>query len=204
MQSVRGRFSMHGLINRGIQRFVTDTYGDARWRAAMGRAGFDFTDFEAMWHYDRSITPRLLMAVSQILDRPREEVLEDIGTYLVSHKNVEALRRLLRFGGVDFVDFLHSLDDLPDRARLAVSDLELPRLELVEESPHQYELRCYGEEPGWGHFFMGVLRAMADDYGALAVLTHNGIKRGCEVLQIQLLETEFAVGRGFELGARAS
>jgi len=193
---------MHGLINRGIQSFVTDTYGDARWRAAMGRAGFDFADFEAMWHYDNSVTPRLLNAVCEILDRPYEELLEDIGTYLVSHPNVQALRRLLRFGGVNFVDFLYSLDDLPDRARLAVSDLELPRLELFEDSADQYTLRCYGDEPGWGHFFMGVLRAMADDYGALAVLTHDGTTENYETIQIQLLETEFAVGRDFDLGAR--
>lgn len=195
---------MHGLVNRGIQRFVIDTYGEGKWRAAMARAGFDFTDFEAMWHYDRSVTPRLLQSVSDVLDRPRDELLEDIGTYLVSHKNVEALRRLLRFGGVDFVDFLHSLDDLPDRARLAVSDLVLPRLELSEESADTYVLRCYSQELGWGRLFMGVLRAMADDYGTLAVLTHLGTEGTCDVLQIKLLETEFAVGRGFELSARSS
>lgn len=194
---------MHGLINRGIQRFVTDTYGDAKWRAVTHRAGFDFVDFEAMWQYDRSTTLVLLQAVCDVLDRPYDELLEDIGTYLVSHKKPESLRRLLRFGGVDFVDFLYSLDDLPDRARLAVSDLDLPRLELLEESPDYYRLRCGSPEPGWGHLFMGVLRAMADDYGVLAMLEHEGVEEGFEVVGIRLLETEFAAGRDFELGVRS-
>lgn len=192
---------MHGLINRGIQRFVTDSYGAAKWRAVMRSAGMDYTDFEALWMYDDAITPAVLAAVCDVLDRPFDELMEDIGTFLVSHSNVEALRRLLRFGGVTFIDFLHSLDDLPDRARLAVSDLELPHLELVEKSAEEYSLRCYSDFLGWGHLFMGVLRAMADDYGVLAFLDHKGAEDVCEIVEIKLLETEFASDKGFELGA---
>jgi hypothetical protein len=195
---------MHGLINRSIQRFVTDTYGEAIWLASVSRAHVGADDFEAMWTYDDAVTYRLLAAVSDVLDRPYEELLEDIGTFLVSNQNVQAIRRLLRFGGVTFTDFLHSLDDLPDRARLAVSDLDLPRLELRENSADRFSLRCYDVSEGWGHFFMGVLRAMADDYGVLAYLEHKGFENGCETLDIALLETAFSDGRDFELGARSA
>ncbi|MGA9410028.1 MAG: heme NO-binding domain-containing protein [Roseobacter sp.] len=195
---------MHGLINRGIQRFVTDSYGATKWCAVMRNAGLDFTDFEAMWIYDDAVTPAVLASVCDVLDRPFEELMEDIGTFLVSHTSVEALRRLLRFGGVTFIDFLYSLDDLPDRARLAVSDLVLPRLELVERNTEEYSLRCYSGEAGWGHLFMGVLRAMADDYGALALLDHKGSEGGCEIVEIRLLEMGFALDKGFELGARSA
>ena len=123
---------MHGLVNRAIQRFVSDGYGQAKWDATAQLAGLETSEIEPMLTYEDGLTPRLLMAASEVLGRQYEELLEDIGTYIVSHPNVEALRRLLRFGGVGFVDFLHSLDDLPDRARLAVSDLELPRVELCE------------------------------------------------------------------------
>jgi hypothetical protein len=193
---------MHGLINRAIQRFVTDSYGEAKWLAATKDAGLEFSDFEAMWTYDDEITPKILASVCGVLDRPYEELLEDIGTYLVSHSNVAALRRLLRFGGVNFVEFLHSLDDLPDRARLAVADLDLPRIELREITSQHYALRCHEEDRGWGFLFMGVLRAMADDYGALVYLEHKGAPDGIETIEISLLEAEFAVGRGFELGVQ--
>ncbi|WP_299678980.1 heme NO-binding domain-containing protein [uncultured Roseobacter sp.] len=195
---------MHGLINRAIQRFVVDSYGAPQWAAVARRADLGFVEFEAMWTYDDAITPRVLAAVSDILDRPYDELMEDIGTYLVSHPNLEALRRLLRFGGVTFVEFLHSLDDLPDRARLAVADLTLPRLELREHGPHQYSLTCVGDIPGCGHLFTGVLRAMADDYGALVFLEHRGEADGVETVSIALLEADYAEGRGFELGAQAS
>ena len=194
---------MHGLINRAIQCFVTDSYGGDKWVETTRVADLSFVEFEAMLIYDDEITPNLLDAVSHVLKRPRDEVMEDIGTYLVSHPNVEALRRLLRFGGVSFVEFLHSLDDLPDRARLAVSDLNLPKIELRDHSPSQFSLICDSPVAGYGHVMMGILRAMADDYGALALLEHTGGGQGKETISITLVETEFAEGRTFDLGARA-
>ncbi|MEM9870005.1 MAG: heme NO-binding domain-containing protein [Pseudomonadota bacterium] len=194
---------MHGLINRAIQCFVTDAYGPEKWLEATRMAELDFVEFEAMMVYDAAVTPRILDAIAQVLDRPRDEMMEDLGTYLVSHPTVEALRRLLRFGGVTFVEFLQSLDDLPDRARLAVSDLHLPRIELREHAPNHFSLVCDCPVEGYGHVMMGILRAMADDYGALALLEHQGGGQGTEVISISLIETEFAEGRVFDLGARA-
>ncbi|MFL4470623.1 heme NO-binding domain-containing protein [Tateyamaria armeniaca] len=194
---------MHGLINRAIQRFVVDSYGTETWVEAARIADLGFVEFESMLTYDDEVTPAVLNAVSFVLNRDRDEVMEDIGTYLVSHPNVEALRRLLRFGGVNFVEFLHSLDDLPDRARLAVSDLKLPRIELQDHAPGHFSLICQSSLDGYGHVMMGVLRAMADDYGVLAVLEHAGSGDGVETISISLIETEFAEGRSFDLGARA-
>jgi hypothetical protein len=170
----------------------------------MLNAGLDFTEFEAMLTYDDALTPRVLDAAAEVLDRPRHDVMEDIGTYLVSNPNVEALRRLLRFGGVNFLDFLHSLDDLSDRARLAVSDLNLPRLELREHNARSFTLICDAPIVGYGFVMIGILRAMADDYGALVLLDHTGRHAKQEFISVVLFETEFATGRRFELGVSAS
>ena len=194
---------MHGLINRAIQCFVTDAYGAEKWLEATRVAELDFVEFEAMLIYPDDVTPRVLDAVAHVLNRPRNEVMEDLGTYLVSHPTTEALRRLMRFGGVNFVEFLHSLDDLPDRARLAVSDLNIPRMELQDTAAHGFSLVCDAPGAGFGHVMMGILRAMADDYGALALLDHHGSADGTETISISLIETEFAEGRVFDLGARA-
>lgn len=147
---------MHGLINRSIQSYVCDSYGMDIWIDLTQRADLDFIEFEAMLTYEDALTPLVLDGVSEVLGRPRAEVMEDIGTYLVSHPSFEAVRRLLRFGGVNFEDFLHSLDDLPDRARLAVSDLYLPRLELREHNPGQFSLICDAPVAGYGHVMMGI------------------------------------------------
>lgn len=194
---------MHGLINRAIQAFVASTYGEERWRDVMELAGLGFAEFEAMLTYTDEQSNKMLTAVTQVLERPLPEILEDMGTFLVSNPQVEALRRLLRFGGVNYVEFLHSLDDLPDRARLAVSDLHLPALELVEHSPGQFDLICQPGLPGYAYVMMGVLRAMGDDYGDLVILDHRGDKDGAEVISITLVETDFAEGRTFDLGAHS-
>lgn len=194
---------MHGLINRAIQCFIRDSYGRERWIEVAHLADLGFCDFEAMLHYDDALTGVVLTAAAQSLGVPRETVLEDMGTYLVSHPNVEALRRLLRFGGVSFVEFLHSLDELPDRARLAVDDLDLPQMELREFGSNNFTLTCRSDWDGFGHVMMGVLRTLADDYGALVFLEHKGGKPGTETIDITLIESAFAQGRSFDLGARA-
>ncbi len=192
---------MHGLINRAIQCFYRDTYGAQAWGDIVRELELDFTEFEPMLRYPRELTQRMVSAMAAALGKERETVLEDIGTYLISHPEIESPRRLLRFGGVTFVEFLHSLDDLPDRARLAVEDLELPALELYEYGVNQFSLSCRGEPEGIGHVLVGVLRAMADDYGALVFLEHLGHSGGGEVIEITLIEAAFAEGRTFELGA---
>lgn len=194
---------MHGLVNRAIECFVRDTYGDARWIDVVRAAALDVDRFEAMLRYDPAVTWQVLDAITGTLGKARDDVLEDIGTYLVSHPNTEALRRLLRFGGVDFVEFLHSLDELPDRARLAVDDLDLPQLELRDCGAERFILALRSERGGFGHVMIGVLRAMADDYGALVTLVHNGLRDGAEEIEIALVETDYAEGRSFHLGGAA-
>lgn len=195
---------MHGLINKAIQSFVCDTYGAECWENVTHLAELGFTDFEAMLSYEEELTQQVMAALSLRLEKPQEEILEDIGTYLVSHPNVEALRRLLRFGGVDFVEFLHSLDDLPDRAKLAVADLRLPQLELREHARDRFSLTIVGSAIAFGCVMIGILRTMADDYGALVFLEYQGGNQGVEIIEITLIETAFAAGRSFELGSGAA
>lgn len=193
---------MHGLINRSIQTFLRDTYGEPLWLDVVASADLPVAEFEAMLTYDDALTWRVLDAAAARLRKSRAMVLEDIGTYLVSHPNNEGLRRLLRFAGLTYEDFLHSLDDLPDRTRLAVSDLDLPELELRQHSGKRFTITCSGRLPGFGHVLAGILRAMADDYGALVMLDHGGQSGTQEVVEVTLVESAFAEGRAFDLGAR--
>ncbi|MEM7598376.1 MAG: heme NO-binding domain-containing protein [Pseudomonadota bacterium] len=197
---------MHGLINRAVERFARDTYGDAFWTSVAQSAGLEFSTFEAMLPYAYETTERVVEALAEALDKRQDEVLEDLGTYLVASPNTDGLRRLLRFGGTGFVEFLNSLDELPARAQLAVPDLPMPQLELREVDPTTFTLAVTATpETGdlFGHVMVGLLRAMADDYGALVFLNHMQDAPGQEIIEIILLEVAFAEAREFELGARA-
>jgi hypothetical protein len=138
-----------------------------------------------------------------VLRRLRDAILEDLGTFLVSDPSLDALRRLLRFGGVTFLDFLQTLEDTRGRGRLAVPDINLPELDLFEISPSVYTLQCRFPISGSGHVMVGLLRAMADDYGALVLLDHDGFSLDGELIVIQLLDETYARRRKFELAMQA-
>ncbi|MGP3697501.1 heme NO-binding domain-containing protein [Rhodobacter sp. NSM] len=193
---------MHGLVNRALECFLRDTYSPALWVEVARDARLGFDSFEPMLIYDPSETEAVIAAAGARLARPREALLEDVGTYLVSHPTTEPLRRLLRFGGVTFTDFLHSLDDLPDRARLALPELDLPDLRLTGQGQQRFRLICASPIAGMGYVMMGLLRAMADDYGVLVMLDHRGLTAEGEVVSIVLLDAAFSAGRPFDLAER--
>jgi len=194
---------MHGLINRAIQCFLAETYGTECWSHVARVAGVEPGGFEAMLTYEDALTEAVLEAAILRLGLPREMILEDLGTYLVSNHGFEALRRLLRFGGENFLEFLFSLDDLPERARLAVPDLELPEIELAEDAEEGFVIHCRGGWPGMEFILQGMLRAMADDYGALALLDVIARGPGGATLTVNLLDDSFHAGRSFSLAAVA-
>jgi hypothetical protein len=181
---------MHGLVNRSLQAFLTDTYGQTLWRGVAQDIGIDARGFEAMMPYDDALTAALTAAAAKRLSRPADALLEDLGAYLASR---DMVRRLLRFGGRDYPDFLLSLDELPDRIGLAVPDLAFPAIVVAEAGPRRLTVRC--SAPGYVQVLAGLLRAMADDYGALAV-----IDLGADgALGVELLDIQFAAGRRFDL-----
>jgi hypothetical protein len=192
---------MHGLINRSLESFIRATYGDGLWSELIGELDLGFSSFEPMLRYDDAVTQALIDTAADRLDKPRAALLEDFGTFLIAHPVAWRVRRLLRFGGVDYEDFLHSLGDLQGRARLAVPDLELPRLELIDHGQGSFTLNSTTDQVGFGYVLLGVLRAMADDYGALVFLEYLGRVDGCDSLSIRLLEAQFAEGRDFTLSA---
>ena len=190
---------MLGFINRAFECFLRDTYGPQVWGRVARDLGID--RFEPMMSYDPALLDRLITAAQAVLNRPRDTILEDVGTYLVSHPHLERLRRLLRFGGVNFVEFLHSLEDLPERGHLALPDLELPKLVLVDQGGGVFRLHCRMQIAGIGHVVVGLLRAMADDYGALVLIDHHGYDAGAEVVTVHLLDHQHSQGRAFDLAA---
>lgn len=191
---------MHGLINRSLECFISDTYGEPVWLGITKTANLGFDGFESMLQYDDALTYAVLDAAAEKLGKSSETLLDDLGTYLVSNPRLEALRRLLRFGGETFVDFLHSLDDLHDRAKLAVPELELPVLRLHGGDDNgAFLLTCKSPYAGFSNVIIGLLRAMADDYGALAFLQEGDRE---DEISIQIVEASFADGRDFSLSKK--
>jgi hypothetical protein len=190
---------MHGLVNRSIQYFITDTYGVNFWERVIDHAEVGFRDFDSFNTYDDALTVKLIAATSAILKRPLTTTLEDLGTYLVGNPSVYHVRRLLRLSGTHFTEFLTELEDLPERAKLALPDLDLPELRLLRCGPTDFQLSVDYPLPGAAYVVTGVLRAMADDYGALVVMDVNTNSEGREVISLTMPDPSFMAGRKFDL-----
>lgn len=169
------------------------------WQALVVELDSGIERFEPMFHYGSGVAERLVRLAEARLQKPKGALLEDFGTYLVAHPASDRVRRLLRFGGVNYEDFLLSLDDLAGRARLAVPDLILPETELTELGAGEYLVSFTRMQPGAPQVFLGLLRALADDYGALVTVDYAGPDAPPGSISLRLLETDFAEGRGFRL-----
>ena len=192
---------MHGLVNKSIERFILDTYGTNVWATVSRSMGETDLCFDALWPYPDDVTFHLIAASAQAVPKHVDDLLEDLGTYLVSHANCEHIRRLLRFGGVDFVDFVVSLEDIPDRATLALDDLILPRLEVISQTETEYRIKVQPIWRGFATVLAGALRAMADDYGALVFIDRVSPEVGWDHINLILFDTSFAEGRSFSLSS---
>lgn len=192
---------MHGLYYRALQCFIEETYGHRTWTEICQVAETSVSVFEAMLTYDSASLDRLLSAATARLDCAQAELLEDLGLFLITHPTTQGLRRLLRFGGESFVEFLFSLEDLKNRAGMAMPDLDLPAFELRGHSSSAFSIFLTHSKGGFGHVLVGALRALADDYGSLAYISHGGSNVGFETVLVELIEVDFSEGREFSLVA---
>ncbi len=186
---------MDALLLRSLQGYVRDTFGAPLWQAVCRRAALTTETFEPMLRYDPGTADRVAQSAADILGRPVETIWEDMGTYLVTNPGHEGVRRLLRFGGASFADFLLSLEEMPGRARLAMPDLRFPEMTLGELGPDRFEIRCLSRIRGLPRVLVGILTAMADDYGTLCVIEAAEESR----ISVRILDSMHAEGRRFDL-----
>ncbi|MEM8849864.1 MAG: heme NO-binding domain-containing protein [Pseudomonadota bacterium] len=198
---------MHGMICKSLETFLRTNHGHDIWAAVREQAEMDAPEFEAMQTYPDDLFLAVVAAAAERLGRPVSVLLEDVGTWICTTPPLEPVRRLIRFSGPTYEDLLWSLDEMHDRARLAVPDLDFPACRAEEIEPGQYEITVRWPISGAAAVMTGILRAMADDYGVLAMLD-RGARRQIdglwhEQISVTLFEAEFAPPRDFSIGVSA-
>lgn len=180
---------MHGLVNRAIEEFTRKTYGDALWVASAVSTGIEPRSLLLMSGYEDALTGRLMREVSGRLARSPRDLAEDIGAWVA---RIPSIRRLLRFSAPDFHGFLMALPELNGRAAMVVRGFDLPRITLCP-TPEGWEVLAECERI-WLYALSGMLHAMADDYGVLAVVEIVGDR-----IRVSIPLTDFTPGRPFSI-----
>lgn len=178
---------MQMLLDRAVDEFMRATYGDMHWEEldmlvsegvlAGGTPGVTYS--------------AMLKEAARRLSKPVDELFEDLGAWLARQ---EPIRRLLRFSGVDFRDFVMRLDELPGRAHMVVPELDMPELVVRQHDCSTLSVMVEGSQLNWPALLAGVLRGMADDYGALSLIVAEGNE-----ISVHISDESFAQDRGFEL-----
>lgn len=190
---------MLGVVNKAIEQFIQTTYGDRVWRNTMQLAQMVDHDIEPMLMYSDELTYQLLDGLIATTGKPRQDVLDDLGTFLVTPPHGRMVRRLLRFGGATFEEFLSSIADLNDRVALALPDLDLPSITIETRAADRVVVTVENRIHGFANVLQGLLRAMADDYGTLVFIDLGQSTGSATQLEVILIEQNFAKGAEFNL-----
>ena len=156
---------MYGMVNQGIQAYVTENLGDAVWNAIAGKAGIVDEEFETMLAYDDDVTYRLVAAASQVLGISATEVLDRFGAYWIGFASDTAVGRLLSFGGETFYEHLHNLNDMHDRIKLSLPHLNPPTFRLEQADGAVHRLHYFSDRVGLQPMVFGLLQGLAQASG---------------------------------------
>lgn len=181
---------MQALINRALDEFLRETYpgalSEAQRLSSIGL--WSGAGGHGLW-----LDQARIAQAADALGKTPADLLEDLGAWLARQ---EPVRRLLRFAGRDFREFASHLDELPGRARLVMPDLAVPAVSVVAGAAATLALTLTPPDQGTLALLAGILRAMADDYGALGLIFVEDGR-----ILIEITEDAFSQGREFQLGA---
>lgn len=178
---------MHGLILRALRGYLIATLGSDRWRDVLDGAGLHGEQPLTLLFGGSEALRRALESAARLLGRSCGVIMEETGVFVVTCPVQPVVRRLLRLGGATFEEFLHSLEELPDRARLALPVYDFPRVDLDIPGPGVFRLRCHAPSEELLGLALGALRAMAADYGQPATIERTAAGEGMEIV-IRLID----------------
>ena len=156
---------MYGMVNYGIQTFVTENYGEADWRDICARAGLKQESFEGMLTYPDEVTYKLVGALSEIYDLTAEAVLKIIGDYWVDYVAKTRIGKLMRFSGKGLSERLATLNDLHDRIKMSMPHLSPPVFEFETQEDGTHKLHYASAREGLEHMVIGLVKGLGRDTG---------------------------------------
>lgn len=195
---------MHGLICKPIETFIRVNHGPKVWDTVRTASGLEADGFESMRLYSDTLLARVVLASSHMLGRTRSDLLEDVGTWVCTYPPLDPVRRLVRFSGRTYEELIWSMEELRDRGHLAVPDLDLPACTVAQMGDGAFRISMSWVMGGAASVMTGMLRAMADDYGTLALIDREPMREiagggWVGALTVRLIDTNFAEPREFEI-----
>lgn len=164
---------MYGMVNQGVQTFVTDNFGHEDWLDVCARAGVADTEFEGMLTYPDDITYRLVGAICEKYGLSAADALETFGSYWVGFAKTTTVGKLMQFGGQDLADRLAGLNEMHSRVKISMPHLQPPHFEFEECDDGTFRLHYSSQREGLEHMVIGLVKGLAEESGDQIEITQD-------------------------------
>jgi hypothetical protein len=123
---------MHGVVNKAINRLITENYGEEDWNEIKKDSGADIDYFLSNESYDDSITFKLAGSASKVLNFSLKQVLTAFGEYWNLNTGQKQYGSLMQAGGNSAREFIINLPHFHSRVSLIYPKLTPPEFKIHE------------------------------------------------------------------------
>jgi hypothetical protein len=164
---------MYGLVNQGLQDFVTSVGGDVMWRQVRNVAGSDAELFVSMETYPDSMTYGLVDAASQVLEMPVDELLRAFGRHWILYTARRGYGAIFDTMGRTLPEFLANLDMMHTRLCLSMPELRPPSFVCEPIDADWLRIEYRSDRDGLAPMAIGLLEGLGEMYGLDVVVRHT-------------------------------
>jgi len=171
---------MKGIINKGVQDFVTEKFGSESWDRIKSLAGCSEPFFAASHDYPDETTLALVEASSKLSGLSPEEVMVEYGRYVVPNTLKRHYATYLKLAGSSPREFLLNMDRVHSEVTKSIADAKPPRFEY-EELPDGRLLMHYHSSRRLCSVLRGLILGVGDLFGQiLEVKETSCMQRGAD------------------------
>jgi len=119
---------MKGVVNKGIQEWVEERFGEDTWDEIRSAAGYDEPSFSPSLDYPDQMTVDLVAATARFLGLSPDETMKEFGKYWVSNTGKHAYPSLYALAGRNPREFLRNMNRVHRQATVSISGARPPSL----------------------------------------------------------------------------
>lgn len=118
---------MKGIINKGLQEFLTSRFGADVWESIKQRAGCEEPFFSASQDYPDELTSALARAAAELTGLPEETILVEFGKHWVPQTGARAYPQFFQLAGATAREFLLNMDKIHQHVTRSLGSPRPPR-----------------------------------------------------------------------------
>jgi hypothetical protein len=151
---------MYGLVNQGIRKMVTQSFGAETWDRICEKSGVEDV-FAAMEPYPDEVTLSLVVAASEVLSLPPEKVLHAFGKWWIGNAARE-YSGIFKLVGDSFNEFIENLDSIHSRVISMLPKLTPPSFVLSDHTDSSVVLHYYSQRQGLYPMVEGMIEGIGE------------------------------------------